>query len=354
MKLVPARLARQAIGSARFTSPGEVVSWFGAMQAQDYLGVQWAVGLRSRGATEASIEQAISDGRVIRTHAFRGTWQYIAPRDVRWTLALVGKRILASAAGRFRQLGLDDRVRGRAAEAFAAALSGGVQHTRKAMTEVLTRAGIDGSETRLAHLLASAELEGVICSGARQGKQATFALLADRIPPAPSLTRDEAVVELSRRYFQSRGPATVRDFVWWTGLPARDARLGIAELGLRSREIDGAPHYFFEHARGRATGAHLLPAFDEYLIAYADRTALLEARHARRINNGGGVFKPAILIDGRIAGTWSRTVERAGVRVRLSPFRRLTAAQRDDLTRASARYARFLGLALVGPTAPRG
>ena len=330
-------------------SPGEVVSWFGAIQAQDYLAALWALGKRTSGATEATIEAAIADGSVLRTHVFRGTWQYVSRDDVDWMLDLVGERIIRGSASRFRDLELDERTLRRCGALFARALEDGAHLTRAEMGEVLERAGLKGLRGRLMHILGHAELSKVIVSGGRRGKQPTFALLARRAPKPRRLVREEALADLAVRYFQSRGPATVRDFTWWTGLPVRDTRVAIEVAGksLQPRVVDGVTHWTTGGWSGGRNGtAHLLPAFDEYLVGYSDRSAVLDPRFTRRVNAGGGILKPAVVVDGQVVGTWSRTIATGGVSVKFSPFTRLDRGQAELVRKVAERYAGFLGLRL--------
>jgi hypothetical protein len=325
------------------------VAWFGAMQAQDYLAARWALGLRTPGATEATIEAAIAEGRVIRTHVFRGTWQYVAREDVRWMLDLVGARLIASWAPGFRRHGLDARMLGRCAERWAKALAGGRQLTRPEMAAVLTRGRI-AAASRLSYILGYAELAGVIASGGRRGNQPTWALLDERVPPSRPPSRDEALAEVARRYFQSRGPATVYDFAWWTGLGLGQAReaLALAQGSLISERVDGEAYWLVDGkaASRRSPSVHLLPAFDEYLVGYRDRSAVLDLAHVRKVNAGGGMLSPAVVVDGRIVGTWRRAIGSGAVRVAVSPFRRLSGPEREGVGAAAGRYSRFCGAAV--------
>jgi hypothetical protein len=353
------RLASQLVSHQRFAAPAQVVAWLGAIQAQDYLAALWALGLRTADASEASIEAAIADGSVIRTHVFRGTWQYVAREDVRWMVALVGARVIAGAASRFGELGLDAKTLERATELFAAALAGGKQLTRKEMAAVLARRRVSIAGGSLLHVLGYAELRGVICSGGRRGKQPTFALLDERAPKARARSREQALAELARRYFQSRGPATERDFAWWTGLPLRDVReaLELAKPDLQRVELGGVVYWSGDDAVAapRRSSAHLIPAFDEVLIGYQDRSALVDAAHVRRINRGGGILKPALVLDDRVQGTWTRTIEKGAVSIVVVPFRDVSDRERARIVAAAERYAAFVGLPatveVVAPTA---
>ena len=349
MPIVLQRLEHQLLSRKRADSPSEVVSWFGAMQAQDYLGALWALGSRTASEKERTVEAALDAGTVIRTHGFRCTWQFVTPEDLGWMLALVGPRIIASAASRFREVGLDAKTLERSCELFEDALSGGNELTRAELSAVLSRRRIS-TRGRLSYVLIHAELRGVIVSGARRGKHSTFALLSERVPKVRAFTREQALSELARRYFRSRGPATERDLAWWSGLPLRDAReaIQLVERKLDSKKFDDRRYFSLGDARatGRGAGIHLLPAFDEYLVAYKDRSACIEPSHLRRINAGGGMLNPVVVSNGRVIGTWQRKLQKDDVLVNVKPLGKLSAKERDAVAAAAERYAEFLGLPL--------
>jgi len=349
------RLAAQQIAHPRFIQPAELVAWMGALQAQEPLAARWALGLRLGGPGAApgasAIETALADGSVLRTHVMRWTWQLVTPADLHWMLPLVGPRLMTRAARRHRELALDARTFRRAEAAFTRALGDGAHRTRAELGAALRAAGLAPEGQRLGHLLGHAELQGLICSGAPRGKQATWALLAQRAPPAGAvLTRDEALAELARRYFRSRGPATAADFAWWSGLAPADARAGLAAISteLASQSIGGVTYWRARQApRVSPTAladAYLLPAFDEYLVAYRDRAAVLSAGDARRINAGGGLLAPTVVVGGRVVGTWRRTLGRGLVTIAWSLFGKLAPRDRTRIEAAAERYGAFLGL----------
>lgn len=349
MRIPAHRLDRQLISHHGLATPAKVISWLGAMQAQDYLAALWALGLRTPKATQDTIEAALTDGSIIRTHLLRGTWHYVGREDVRWMLGLIGPRVIAAGAGRNRQLGLDPKALRRSIELLGRALTGSTQLTRDELRNVLTHAGISLASPRLSHILGHAELAGVITSGGRRGKQQTFALLDDRVPRAPPLTRQEALATLARRYFQSRGPATLHDLVWWSGLTLGDAREAVSLLGaeLTSERIGGETFWLVatEDTRTPRRGprAHLLPAFDEYLVGYRDRSALIDPAHTRMVNDRGGMLNPVVLIDGRVIGTWKRTLGKDEVVIAVQLFRKLTPPERRAVELAATRYGAFVG-----------
>ncbi|HYP25903.1 MAG TPA: winged helix DNA-binding domain-containing protein [Blastocatellia bacterium] len=346
------RLFNQRIAGAGFEKPADVVAWLGAVQAQDYLGALWAVGLRMRGAVEADIERALADKTIVRTWPMRRTLHFVAAADVRWMLELLTPRILANSAALFRQLGLDEAVFTRSKKLFARALRGGRQLRRKAMYEVLEGAGISTAEGRGLHILSHLSQEGFLCFGAREGKQQTFALLDEWVPEARSMARDEALAELARRYFTSHGPATLRDFVWWSGLRTVEARASVEMAGsnLVSEVIDGHTCWLgpsMPEAKAESPAAYLLPPFDEYTVAYKDRTAVLDPSHAKKVNTGNGVFSPTIVMDGRVAGTWKRALRKDSLVITASPFAKLTRAETRALAAAADLYGRFIGAPVV-------
>jgi hypothetical protein len=347
------RLRNQHISGAAFEKPGEAVKWMGAVQAQDYLGALWAVGLRTENATREVIEKAIAEKTIVRTWPMRRTLHFVAAEDARWMLELLTPRIVAGSAGRLhRHLGLDEATFARSKRLFIRALEGGRQLARGAMYGLLERANISTEGGRGLHILCRLAQDGVICFGAREGKQPTFALLEEWAPGARTMARDEALAELAGRYFTSHGPAKLQDFVWWSGLTVADARAAIKMAGPRIAEetIDGQTYWLPSSAppvkRG-ALASYLLPPFDEYTVAYKDRSAVLDPSYTRRINPGNGVFSPTIVMDGRIAGIWKREIRKGELIISPEPFSRLTAPEMRALAAAASRYGRFIGAPLA-------
>lgn len=348
--LAAPRLVSQQIAGRRLSTPAEVVAHLGALQAQDYAGAKWAVGLRvADEVTDAIVERAIDEGTILRTHAMRGTWQLILPADVRWMLALVAPRIIASAARRYEQLDLDAATLRRSNATLARVLADGRHRTRKELAEALSKARIPPDGQRLSHLLLRAELDGVVCNGARRGKQSTHTLLDMRAPPSPLLDRRDAVSKLAARYFVSRGPATVHDFAWWSGLPVTEVRVGLEAVRPTLESVTrGKQTYWLapELPRLESTEAHLLPPFDEFLVAYRDRDAQLDPEHVAHINAGGGLLDACVVVDGRVIGTWKRALASTSVALEVAFFDEPRRAHRARIDAATARYARFLGLRL--------
>jgi len=338
------RLLNQRLAGNPFEKPEEVVRWLGAVQAQDYAGAKWALGLRLRHATDEVIERAFTDGSILRTHLMRPTWHFVTPADIRWMLALTARRAHTLNAGMYRKLELDGETLRRSTAALVDALQGGLQRTREEMREALQQAGIAAQDgQRLAYIMMHAEFDGIICSGPRRGKQFTYMLLEERAPKAISLESDEALAELVRRYFFSHGPATEHDFVWWSRLTLTDARKGLAVIGseLETEVIDGRTYWFLPAAAGKENSSHtayLLPNYDE-LGSYQDRSAILDPGQANEL-----ALSHIILIYGKVAGSWMRTLKKQAVLLETDTFAPLSEAENRAVGAAAQRYGAFLGM----------
>ena len=341
------RLENQRITGVASRRPADVVSWLGAVQAQEYDAAKWALGLRMQDSTaDADIERAFNDGRILRTHVMRPTWHFVTPSDIRWLQELTAPRVQRAMSSYNRRLELDSRTLTRGTIVIERALRNERYLTRTELRERLHRARLRMAGQRLAHLVVHAELERVICSGPRRGKQFTYALLAERAPSARSLSRDEALATLAQRFFRSHGPATIRDFVWWSGLTTADAKRALDMIGARREDVGGRSYWTYGSApRGarRDRLAHLLPIYDEYLVAYRDRAAVPHGPMTLASRARDAVtFQHALVVHGQVAGTW-RTRRHAGrVLIDLLPLRRLRRLERDALDEAVLRYEQFL------------
>jgi hypothetical protein len=337
------RLINQQLVGTKFRQPEDIVVWMGALQAQEYAMAKWAIGLRLGDTKDEIIERAFNEGHFLRTHVLRPTWHFVAPADIRWMLKLTAPRIRRAMAYMDRQLEIDRGVIIKSQKVFTKALQGGHPLRRRDLQTALTRARIAASGPRLAHLLIHAELDQLICSGPRRQRNFTYMLLDERVPPAAALDGDAALAELSRRYFRSRGPASVQDFSWWSGLSVREARRGVDLLGteLAIEVINGRELVRSSKTAPRPRNIRftcLLPDYDEYGIAYKDRTALFEvADLTRQI-----AYNRMIIIDGRIAGSWKRSEEKTDVVVEAVLFRPLTGPRQQALTKAGERFGKFL------------
>ena len=305
------------------------------MQSQDFAGSAWGIAQRCADLDEVGFRAAFDSGALVRTHVLRPTWHLVAPADLRWMQALTARRVHAANAPYHRRTELDPATLSRAADLIAGALTGGRQLTRAELASALAAGGVPASGLRLGLIVMWCELEALICSGAMRGRQHTYALVDERIPPAPALEPDEALGELALRYFGSHGPANVADFAWWSGLTKSEAARAVDIAG----ETPAPPR-----ASGPAPAVHLLPNFDEYVVAYQDRSPLFPTEAMARDLAGMNVLASAVVMHrGRIAGGWKRTIE--GSRVRLTVSLRATLSQTAQraLESAARRYGRFLG-----------
>ena len=350
LKIAYQRLHNQLITQQKFEKADEVVKWLCAVQAQDYAAAKWALGLRMQNATDAFIEQAFTDGTILRTHILRPTWHFVLPADIRWMLALTAPRIIAASAYYYRTLGLDDTVFSHSNVVLAKALQGGKQLTRPELMSVLQRAGLVTDDLqRFTYIIMRAELDGIICSGGRRGKQFTYALLDERAPQARILDREESLAELAGRYFTSHGPATLQDFVWWSGLTVADARIGLEMVTsqLMHEVIDGQTYWrsaSMPSAKDLSQTIYLLPNFDEYTVGYTDRSAIFDMSDAEKFDTPGNVLNPTIVLDGLVVGTWKRTIKKDSVLLTPSLFTTLTKAESRALVESASCYSAFLNI----------
>ena len=347
------RLHHQWLARPTVRRPEEIVAHFGAVQSQDFAMAKWALALRSGDLRDAHVAAAFDAGAILRTHVLRPTWHFVAPADIRWMLRLSAPRVRAQMAHNDRQYGIDAALLRRSRAVIERALRGGVHLTREELQTALARHRIKVAGTGLAQVMAHAELDALVCSGPRRGKQSTYALLEERAPAGPVLDRDTALAELARRYFQSHGPATDRDFSWWSGLTLTDARAGIASLG---RELacvtwEGSDYRYPAGSEPAAVrGAWLLPNYDEFTVAYADRSLLIGPGFPKvRDPRADPIFTNVILVNGLLAGTWRRTLTAKEAKVSLSPFAPPAPPARRAVARAADRFRLFAGRLASGP-----
>lgn len=351
-RLVRQRLGAQRISSSDLGSVPEVVRWMTALQAQDLPGAKWSIGLRLPGSVEAEVDAALAEGTIVRSWPMRGTLHLVAPEDLRWMLSLTTERLVKGARARRAALELDEAALEAAREAALAALEGGRVLGREAMYAVFERAGIRPDGQRGYHLLWYLSQTGTLCFGPPDGGRQTFALLEEWVSTSRTLEREEALGEFVLRYFRSHGPASIRDFSWWSSTSLGEARSGlaVARKELSSIEHEGETLYLAADADpepGR-DGIRALPGFDEYLLGYRDRAPQLSAGHAGRIVPGGnGMFRSTVVSDGLVVGTWARTPRAGGILIEAEHFATPSATAQRGFARASAAYARFLGTPIL-------
>jgi hypothetical protein len=337
-EIVLRRLAGQGLSVPRFSAAVNVVRWMGCVQAQDFAMGKWGVGLRMLGATDVAVEADFDAGRILRTHVLRPTWHLVLPEDIGWMVRLTGPRVRAGALPMQRKLGIDKGVLSKSKKILTKALEAPM--TRTELEVLFSRANINTDDIRMGMLMMDAELDGLICSGPRRGRQFTYRLLTER---GLGFVGDEALGELARRYFMSRGPATVADLAWWGGLSLAQAKRGLEVVrSLLACEVMDGKEYFFDAAGSvvSAGAVLLLPAWDEYTVAYKDRSDFLHADHVGRSSYG---LKPVVVVNGKVVGVWRRVLGKGEVVVEVSGFAPLSAAVMRGVGVAAKGFGKFLG-----------
>ncbi len=350
-RIIGERLRALRVTASTFTEPAATVAWLGAVQAQDYLAALWAVGLRTAGATELSVERALSEGSIVRTWPLRGTLHFVAAGDARWLTELLAPRAIAAGATRLRRAGIDATVLRKARAVLEKRLRDKRCLSRPDVYRAFEDAGIRATEQRGLYILWQLAQECFVCFGPREGKQPSFVLFEEWLPNAPERHGDEALAELAVRYFGGHGPATLGDLSWWSGLTRARARTAILAAGKRlsAETLDGEEHFrtAATTAPGRARGAvHVLPAFDELLVGYAYGGTSVDAAVTKRVRSGG-MIHPVVVCDARVAATWTRRLTPREVSCRVNAFEPLDRATSTGVERALERYAHFLGRPLL-------
>ncbi|MEP7134595.1 MAG: winged helix DNA-binding domain-containing protein [Chloroflexota bacterium] len=345
--LVSARLISQHIAGTKFKTVKELVRWMGAMQAQDFAMVKWAVGVRLPNSTEQTVETAINNGEIIRTHLLRPTWHLVSADDIYWLLALSAPQLRSSVNSRHKELGLSETVISKSNSVLERSLRDGNHLTREELAAEFGKAKINTLDNRLSHLLMQAELDGVVCSGATKNGKPAYALLEERVPRTKSLTKDEALEKLAQKYFTSHCPATLQDFVWWSGLPVGDAKraLELVKPDLISETINSQTYWFdksFSVPKFSKESVYLLPAFDEFTISYKDRSAALPFEDQKKTISDNGIFRPIVVINGQVTGVWKRTIKKDKVIVEVKLFKQPSKAIKSLIENAAAQIGKFL------------
>lgn len=346
-RLARLRMHALRLWSSDLAAPADVVRQLVAMQAQEHRYARWSIAQRTEpGARASAVDRAYDEGRIVRTHLLRPTWHYVAPGDLRWLVALSGPRVDARNARRYTELDLDTRTLARATDVIAVAVDD-EPRTRAELAEILDGRGIASTGQRLPYLLMRAELVGAICSGPMRGRHHSYVAFDDRVPAAPGPRGDDALAELARRYFETRGPAVLQDFVWWSGLSTADARRGLegAAAHLASEEVDGRTYWLANHSGATAEPAprvDLVQCYDEVIISYrATRDVLAHPEAAFPVPATVAGLTHVLLLDGQLLGHWRSVEGRGGLRVETRPARPLESGEQDALAAAVERYRRF-------------
>ncbi|TGL76747.1 winged helix DNA-binding domain-containing protein [Leptospira yasudae] len=346
------RLVSHGISPVPKGKTADVVSRLGALQGQDYFGTKWSIGLRLTNSTDDEIETAISEKKIVRSWPLRGTLHFADAKDIRWMCGLLGPRLIANNKKRYEELELDSSVFKKCNQLMIRELKGNRSLTRDELTSLFSKNGIDATKNRLSFILQRAGLDQILCFGERRGKEFTYVLLDEWIPdPGLSFKTPElASAELARRYFQSRGPATLYDYVWWSGMSVTDARKSVEsiESELKSVTIGDPVYWMPKNLKSRKNPdetVYLLPGFDEFLLGYTDRSASIDVAYQKRMIPANGVFSSTIVVRGKVLGTWKRTIQKKNeVLIEITPFAKPNKDLKNGISEAANRYASFLGM----------
>jgi hypothetical protein len=342
------RLRSQQIAASESKTVKDVLSRMAAIQAQDLSMAALALGIRCPSATSAKINAAMDKGAILRTHLLRPTWHLVAADDIYWLLDLTAPYILAAQKSRHKELELSEAVFKKSAKTIEKALSKGRHLLREELLAELQQAKIPTDENRSSHLLFHAELNGIICSGKTRDNKQTYALLAERVPNKKTLSREEALATLANRYFSSRGPATLKDFINWSGLSVTDAKRAMETVksGLLQETLNGDTYWFNSSLTlppDDEPAVHLLPGFDEFIIAYKDRSASLPPHHTKKVVNVNGIFRPALIVNGQVKGLWRRTLLQDKVVIEIEYFEAGKRPAKKLLEQAAGKIGLFYG-----------
>jgi hypothetical protein len=333
----------------------EMLTYMGAMQAQDYAMATWAVGVRLPGTTQQDIEEAIAKGEIIRTHILRPTWHFVSAINIRWMMQLTAPHLKRTSLSQLRQLELDDKVFAKTNSIIEKMLDNGEELTREEIATEISKSGIVCNAMRMVHIMFRAEIDMVVCSGSRRGKQQTYSLFDARVPFSPPIPREEAIARLTQTYFASHGPATVKDFAWWSGLTLKDIKIGLAMVkdSLKSALVEASEYWFQEplpNLQPESTTAFALPAFDEYGVSYKERSFLLEKERMSRFVTSNGIFNPIIVVRSKVVGIWKREVKKHHLYIIPDYFpgvlENINPAEQNQITSAFQKFADFLNMPL--------
>lgn len=325
-----------------FGTPEEAIGWFGAMQAQEFVPAKWALGQRTSVSIDGTVDDLYRSGVILRTHVVRPTWHFVHRDDLRWLLVATKARVHQVNGTYYRKFGVGGDDFAKCVRALTKALKGGNEMNRRELTDLLAKdAGISASGLHLGYILMRAELESVIVSGTVGGKAPTYAFFDDRVPGDEEVEPEAALAELTKRYFTSRGPATLKDFVRWSSLTVAEAKEGLALIG--SSLTQEGPYYFsktFAMPAPRSPRIDLVQGYDEYVMSYSESKHLLRsAEPSRPIDLNAYVH--AILLDGKVIGHWRMV--RKPFAVDSSLYRSFSEAETAAMDEAVNRLSDYFG-----------
>jgi DNA glycosylase AlkZ-like len=348
MDIAKLRLAAQNISLNRFKTPEKLVRFMGAIQAQDYPMSKWGIGVRLKNSTEEIINEAIDKGEILRTHVLRPTWHFVSAENIGWMLELTASRIKSFMSSRNKQLELTGAVFKKSNKLFSDSLRGNNHLTREEIVAILNKSKVKTDNNRASHLLAEAELSGIICSGKTKGNKHTYALLGERVPTLKFFSREESLSKLAAIYFNSHGPATLKDFSWWSGLTLTDSKLALEAIksGLTSIQNESQTYWFSKSLKiknEQKDKVFLLPTFDEFIVSYTDRSAVLISEKHKTIVSNNGLFRAILVFNGKVIGTWKRTIKKDKAAIEFDFFEKPGKEVKELTIKEAEKFGKFIG-----------
>lgn len=324
-ELLHIRLYNQLLASHHLKEPNEVVSWMGAMQSQSLDLAKWAIGARLENKTVKDIDEALNTGKIIRTHILRPTWHFVSAEDMHWMFYLSNPRLKPIYRSYCKTLGADETFICRAVPFLEKALLDGKHLTKQEISDILRTHDITLDNNHLNLVISYAEMEGILVNGRLKGNKQTFTLFEEWVPRKQTLHREEALEQLARRYFTSHAPATLNDFVWWSGLSLTECKQAIEMIksDFVCETVNGRDFWMKNNINvppANGDSALLLPPFDEFVVSYKDRSELIDETHYGKVMTKNGLFSPTIMLNGEIVGSWRKTIQKGTPRIELSFF----------------------------------
>lgn len=344
------RILSHQLTNPLFERVKDLVRWMGAIQAQDYSMSKWAIAIRLKQATMQDVDDALQRGDILRTHVMRPTWHYVASEDIRWMIDLTGERVKKAYTAYASRLAINEDQYSKCAGKLEKMLEGNNHLTKQEIGEALQKAGVSDDIAQANSFIHRAEALGMICSGIDKDKKTTYALLEERVPPTKPLHKEEALALLATRYFSSHSPASLEDFAWWSGLPVTEARQAIRLIEPELIKERFAAEELFVHQSCSNSKpvdriVRFLPPYDEYLISYKNRTAVLDLKHHSKAFNNFGIFYPVVMYNGQVVGNWKKVTAKGKIKIETSFFEKSTKIDKKLLKEAEEHYLSYLSQA---------
>lgn len=328
------RLYNQLLSIHNLKEPQEIVAYMGAMQSQSLDLAKWAIGVRLENKTVKDIDEALNSGKVIRTHILRPTWHFVSAEDIHWMYDLSNPRLKPIYQYYTKQLKIDEKLIYNSIPSLVKMLEGNKHLTKEEIADIFASQNIIFDIKFLSQIINYAEMEGLVVNGCVRGKQQTFTLLEEFVPRKETISKEEALERLARRFFTSHSPATLQDFAWWSGLSLTECKqaLGFIKHDFVCETINGRDFWMKNDIKIPPTdkdSALLLPPFDEFVVSYKDRSEMIEDVHYGKVMTKNGLFSPTIMLNGEIVGSWKKTTVKGAPKVELSFFEKVSKKVKD-------------------------